>query len=582
MEDIFTGLSLVIVLGTAIALVMRLIGQPLIIGHIITGILVGPAVLDLIQAPETFRSFADIGVALLLFIIGLGLNPRVITEVGKVVGIAGLTQIFLITALGWVGGMAVGLDQTDALFFGIALSFSSTIIVLKLLSDKREQLRLYGKIAIGMTLVEDMMATVALLFLTAKGAGSVFSFGAVGLLAFKGLGVGYPLYLLSSYVLPRLQRLIAGSQEFLFLFALSWGFGAAVLFDQIGFSKEVGALFGGVLLSTLPYAQEMATRLRPLRDFFIVLFFINLGADLHLGAVSDLVPLIVIGFVIVVALKPLIGLLTMGLLGYTKRTSFKAAGMLGQVGEFSIIFLALGATQGLVNGSVLSAMTIIVLSSIAASTYLITYIDRLYDAFENRLPFVQSKRSALEHDHRKRYELVLFGFQKGGHEFLKVFRQLKKPYVVIDYDPDMIDVLERQKINFIYGDASNLELLEEAGLHYARLVVSTITDHDTNVSLLSFLAEENPDAVTICMSETPRHAAELYHHGASYVMLPHFIGSEKLSAFVKRVGFKKSEFKKIRDKHLQYLEAELSTIGQQTNEKEQSIGHAILKHLNGA
>lgn len=582
MENVFTGLSLVIVLATAMALLMRLIRQPLIIGHIITGILVGPAVLDLIRAPETFRTFSEIGVALLLFIIGLGLNPRIIKEVGRVIGVAGLTQIVVITLFGWIGGQVLGLESGQALLLGIAFSFSSTIIVLKLLSDKREQLRLYGKIAIGMTLVEDIIATLALLFLTAKSAGSDFSFSSAGYLALKGLGIGYVLYLVSAHILPRMQRIIAGSQEFLFLFAISWGFGTAVLFEQIGFSSEVGALFAGIMLSSLPYTQEISSRLRPLRDFFIVIFFITLGADLHLGSISDLVPLIVLGIVIVTILKPIIGLYTIGLMGYTKRTSFKAAGMLGQAGEFSIIFLALAAQQGLVDDKLLAAMTIIVLVSIAVSTYLITYIEKIYSVLDQRIKFFEHHRSRheIEH-HQRRYELVLFGFQRGGHEFLKVFQQMKKPYVVIDYDPEMIDVLERQKLPNIYGDAGNIELLEEAGLSGAKLVVSTMSEHQTNLALLNYLDEHNNSVVTICMAETPEHAAELYHHGASYVMLPHYIGSERLSKFLRKFGLKKSEFTKLRKEHLEYIEAQLNMLKSDQEPSPKHIGHMILKNITG-
>ena len=462
MDSVFAGLSLILVLATAIALLMRLIGQPMIIGHIITGILVGPAAFNLITDPETFKSFSEIGVALLLFIIGLGLNPKVVKEVGKVVGFAGATEIVATAVLGWAGGRALGLSGSEAFIFGLALSFSSTIVVLKLLGDKREQHRLYGKIAIGMTLIEDIAATVALLFITSRDASeSSFSITSLFYLAIKGLVAGYLMYQVSSKLLStrRMQKLVANSQEFLFLSAISWGFGSAALFEWIGFSQEVGALFAGVCLSTLPFAGEVGLRLRPLRDFFIVLFFITLGSQLHLDAIGSMIPVILIGLFIVIILKPLVALLTVSALGYTKQTSFKTAGMLGQAGEFSIIFMALAISRGLADEKLLSAITVIALVSIATSTYIITYLSRIYTALEGYLQAFERDKPRPEHEHRQKYDLVLFGYQKGGHEFLRVFQQLKKSYLVVDYDPEMIEAMEHKKIHCIYGDATDPELL---------------------------------------------------------------------------------------------------------------------------
>lgn len=582
-HDIFLGLSLIIVLGTAMALFMRLINQPLIIGHIITGILVGPAVFDLIKEPETFETFSSIGIALLLFIVGLGLNPRVISELSKVVAIVGLSGVALTTLIGGFGSLVLGLDRTEAALFGIALSFSSTIIILKLLSDRHEQMRLHGKIIIGVTLVEDLLATLALLFIIAKGNESSFSLSSVGILGLKGLLIGSVMFLISAFILRRTHRFIASSQEFLFLFAIAWGFGSAALFESIGFSQEIGALFAGVLLADLPYAQEISTRLRPLRDFFLVLFFIALGANFSFESLSGSIPLIIFGTVVVVVLKPFFIAAIMMLIGYTKKTAFKGAVLTGQISEFSLIFMALGARQGLVDESVLYTVTFITLLTIAITTYLVTYSDRIYAIFGHRLTFFEKHGKTRHESHvSQRYELVLFGFQKGGHEFLRVFKQLDKPYVVVDYDPEMVDALEHQKIHYIYGDASNPELLDELEMENAKLVVSTITDFETTASLLDYLDKHNPDAVSICMAETPKNAVELYHSGASYVMLPHYIGSEKLSEFIRKVGLKKSEFKKLRSKHLEYIEAQMAMMEKEASGQHHTIGQTILKGLNGS
>lgn len=554
-HDIFLELSLIIAIGSGIALVMRLLRQPLIIGHILTGILVGPSALSLINSAETIEVFAKIGIALLLFIIGLGLNPRIIKEVGKVTLIAGAAQILLTVAIGYLTGAAFGFSKTESIVLGTALSFSSTIIILKILSDKKEQSRLYGKITIGILLLQDIVATIALLVFAAQTGQEGFSATQLILLIGKGLLVGTPLILIGSHVLPRLHKLIAGSQEFLFLFALGWGFGSAALFEVAGFSLEVGALFAGVSLASLPYTQEISARLRPLRDFFVVVFFINLGATLSFADFVSIIPLTIILLAIVLILKPWIVMLCMGILGYTKRTSFKTAVSLAQISEFSLVLSSLALAEGRIGEDLAASLTIVALVSIALSTYASVFDDGLFVFIEKHfLLFERQKTHNERGKSRKEYELVLFGYHRGGHEFIKVFKTMKKRFVVIDYDPEVIDDLERAKIDYLYGDASDNELLEEADIGKARMIVSTITDYETNLSLAKTLEHINPNAVFITHADSLEQAATLYNAGVSYVMLPHYIGSEKIGAFIKKSGLKKSEFRKFRDKHIAYLE----------------------------
>ncbi len=552
--SIFSELSLIIALAAGVAMIMRLFKQPLIIGHIITGIIVGPAVLHLVNTPDTIEVFSNIGIALLLFIIGLGLNPKVIKEVGKVATAAGLLQVAISTFLGWGCGLLLGFSPTESLFLGVALAFSSTIIILKLLSDKKEQTRLYGKIATGMLLIQDILAAIALLFVTAQAKEGGFAAGQLGLLLVKGGMIAVPLLFIGNVILPKLHKFIGGSQELLFLFALGWGFGFAALFELTGFSLEIGALLAGVSLASLPYTQEISSRLRPLRDFFIVVFFIALGTRLTFTNIGLLLPAILLGSFIVIVLKPLVVLIIMGLMGYTKRTSFKAALTMAQVSEFSLVFVVLGNKQGLVSNDLVSILTFVTLISIAVSTYLILYSDKLFVLFERDLSMFERDRHHFEHESRQHFDLVLFGYQKGGREFVKVFKSLKKPFVVIDYDPEVIDTLEHHQTDYVYGDAADIELLEEVGLDKSKLIVSTISDHETNVFLTKLINEINEHAVIILHAENVQEAAELYELGASYVLIPHYIGSEKIGAFIRRSGLKKSEFKKYREKHLAYLQ----------------------------
>lgn len=579
MNEVFLGLSILIAVAAGVAMVMRYLKQPLLIGHIITGIIVGPALFHVIRSEEQFRVFGELGIALLLFIIGLGLNPRVVKEVGKASFAVTFSQIILTTIAGLIVGRALGLEHREALFLGLGFAISSTIVALKLLSDKKELGRLYGKITIGATLVEDIVAAVLLLLVASAQNGEMFSLDPLLSLTIKGLAIGLAMYIVTSRILPRLEKFLASDQELLFLFAIAWGLGTSALLAKAGFSLALGALAAGVFLAPRPYAQEIASRLRPLRDFFVIVFFISLGAGLVFDNFSELLLPILGGLAIVLIFKPLAILSVLGLLGYTKRTSFKAATTLTHVSEFSFIFVILGVSQGLIGQNVVTILTFVALISIAISTYLITYSDKVYSVFEKYLGLFERRKAQDEHVVVNKYELVLFGYQRGGHEFISLFKKMKKKYVVIDYDPEVVDILERRKINYLYGDAMDPELLEEAGVDHSSLVVSTIPDYQISSFLLKYLAHKNPRAVIIMHADDPLEAAKLYEEGASYVVLPHYIGSEKISSFIGKSGLSKSAFSKQRQRHLEYLEKHYGALEKLSEIHNKKLGRTVVHSL---
>lgn len=555
---LFIELSLIIVVGTVVSILMRLLKQPLIIGYIITGLLVGPTAFDLVTSGETLTVFSDMGIALLLFLVGLGLNPRVIKEVGKVAVLTGVGQVAFTTFFGFFIVSALTDISTTATFYvAIGLAFSSTIIILKLLSDKKEQTRLHGKIATGFLLVQDIIATFALLFVSANGSGGLNADDLL-LLAIKGAMLAAGLYLVTSQVLPKLTKTIAGSQELLFLFAIAWGLGIGALFKVSGFSLEVGALVAGVSLAQFSYAQEASSRLKPLRDFFIVLFFVILGSQLDLSNILAVLPVALILSTLVLIGNPLIVMTIMGLLGYTKKTSFKTSLAVAQISEFSLVLLLLANKSGQISQETLSMMTVVGIITIAVSSYMILYDEKLYLIFERYLGIFEKKKTKNENSARQDNEVILLGYKKGGLEFIKVFRKLKKRFSVIDYDPEVIETLEKTNVNYLYGDITDLELLEEAGLSSIKLLVSVVTDFNTNKFILRTIEQVNPSCVTILHADGVSEAAELYELGASYVMLPHYIGSEKIGAFIQKNGLNKSEFKKFRNQHLVYLQTHYS------------------------
>ncbi len=555
--NVFAELSLAIGIAALMALVMKLIKQPLILGYILAGLIVGPSLFGVISAPnqEMFETFSHIGIALLLFIIGLGMNVSELRKQGKAVLVTAIIALVSVGSLGYTAGSLLGFTSAEALIIGLSLFFSSTIIIIKILSDKKETNRLHGQLAIGIILFEDLVATVALLVIAAGKNGGL-EIEQFGLLAIKGLALGIFLYIMNTRLLSKITRYMASSQELLFLFALAWGFGVGTIFEFAGFSLEVGALFAGVALGSVAYSQEITARLKPLRDFFVVLFFITLGESLDLPSLgSAIVPAVILSILVMIA-KPAVITLSLGLLGYTKRVSFKAGINLSQISEFSIILAVLAVSTGMIRPEVSAVITLVAMITIAMSTYLMHYDDKLFELFDRfNLRLFERESAYKEHVRRKSYQYILFGYHKGGHQFINTFQQMKKRFVVVDYDPAVIDTLEHQDVAFMYGDATDPELLEEVGVEHAKLVVSTFTDHHVTTQLVTNVIKHNPKIMIICHATNQEEAIQLYQLGATYVMIPHYIGSEKVSAFLKRNGTDKAQFEQFKEKHVAYLES---------------------------
>lgn len=555
-DGIFLELSIVIVVGAVVAIVMRLLRQPLILGYILTGILVGPAAFNLIHL-DTFDAFANIGIALLLFIIGLGMNVAVIRRLGMTAFIAMGANFVAVGTAAFVVGSLLGLGRTAALVTALCLLFSSTIIIVKVLSDKKEQNRLHGQIVIGILLLEDIVATFALLFVAGNPGSTGLSH--LGILAIEGALLLLFLALMSNFVLPRIARFMASSQELLFLFAVGWGFGVASLFQAAGFSIEIGALFAGVSLAGLPYAQEIEARLKPLRDFFVVLFFIVLGKSLSLDGISEaILPALALSTVVILV-KPITTLAMLGSLGYSKRVSFMSAVNLSQISEFSIVLSVLAINNGLLQKQTGTVVTLVAIITIAASSYLTQHDNGLFKIFSKvHLGFFERPITGKRREKRRQqpYQLVLFGYTRGGHEFIKTFQNLKKRYVVIDYDPSIIDLLQQKRIPCLYGDAADTELLDEIGIQSSKLVISAINDFETNEQLVRHMNLLNPEAVFVCNANSYEEALQLYELGSSYVIIPHHASSEHLGALIARNGIDRRHFDRYRTQHLKRLEAD--------------------------
>jgi Kef-type K+ transport system membrane component KefB len=553
--EVFLELSIILFIAMGISLLMKILKQPLLVGYILTGIIVGPNFLNILASQDELKLFSKIGIVVLLFIVGLSLSPKVIKEVGKVSLLTGLGQVLFTAVIGFFIARFLGLETISAMFVAIALTFSSTIIILKLLSDKGDIHALYGKVAIGFLLVQDIVATIILLIATSYAANSGDNLLLTTLLTLgKGVVVIAAVFSISSFLLPKLSKFIASSQELLFLFSLSFALGMGAIFSVIGFSVEIGALVAGVTLSITPYAYEVGSRLRPLRDFFILLFFILLGSQMIFANILEILfPAIVLSLFVLIG-NPIIVIIIMNLLGFSKRTGFQAGLTVAQISEFSLILATLGFEIGSLTQEQLSLVTLVGLVTIAGSTYMILYSDTIYKRFEKLLSRLELKKNSMDKNSNSFHEAILFGYRRVGKDFIRVFEKLELNYMVVDYDPEAIKALEKENIPYRYGDAKDVEFLDELTLKKLKYVVTTIPEFETNILLVKKLRHVNKRVLIIVIAQTKDECLRLYNEGASYVLIPHYLGAQHGAKLMLQLGQDNSSYKEARNKHIRFLE----------------------------
>ncbi len=557
--EIFIDISIILILAVVISAIMRVFKQPLLIGYILTGIIAGPYLLNILNPDSmvVFQTLSKIGVALLLFIVGLHLNLRVIKDVGKVSLLTGIGQVLFTSIVGFFLIRLFGFSVISSIYIAVALTFSSTIIIMKLLSDTNQLETLHGKIAIGFLIVQDLVAIFALIIISSLSNGTSISTLVFGALL-KGSIAIVLIFLFSYLFLPRLTKIISNSQEFLFLFSISWCFALASLFNYLNFSFEIGALIAGVTLSFSPYYQEISSKTKPLRDFFIVLFFILLGSQLVLGDVSNRILEIVVLSAFILIGNPIIVMIIMGIMGYKKRTSFLAGLTVAQISEFSLILIALGITVGHLPKEILSLVTTVGLITIAGSTYMILYSNKLYFWLSRYLSIFEKKKLNNKREHYVKYDAILFGYNRIGFNILNALKHLKKKSLVIDFNPDTIADLQKLRVPSLYGDVYDSEFLSELPLNKLQLAISTIPEFETNILLIESIKKVNPNAIIIVRAHEVSEALELYKQGATYVLTPHFLGGEYVAKMIREEKLDIQGYLDEKEKHVRMLKTMLN------------------------
>ena len=488
-QDLLLAIGISIIAAAVFAVVARSARQPLILGYILAGVALGPHLgLGVVTDETSIELISEIGLILLLFIIGLEINVPSLAQAGRTIAVSGLLQFPICAALAWwtLGGLAATTrGPFDGLYLAVALSLSSTLIVVKLLFDKLEMGTLAGRVTLGILIFQDLWAIAFLTFLP-----NLKTLEPVPLLASFGAGVALvaTAVVLSRLALPGLFRSVARSRELVLLTSIAWCFLVAGVAGQLGLSKEMGALIAGMVIAAFPYSTEVVTRLFGVRDFFVTLFFVALGLKLPvLSRELALLALAAAAFVVAsrfVAIFPIFALLRMD-----ARTAGVVSINLAQISEFSLVIVTLGAAYGHVRRELASVVLYTLLGTSVVSSYAILFNHELATALARVLAFVgvptwlsarRPERDRAVEPAPPKSDIFFLGVSREGLAFLRHLERerpaMKRRIAAVDFNPETLQQLQADGIDCRYGDISNAETLRHAGIERAAIIVSSISD----------------------------------------------------------------------------------------------------------
>ncbi len=560
MESIFFEITLIICLTAFLAILFRLLKQPAILAYILAGIIIGPFGKIQLHNPEVLQTMGEFGVALLLFILGLEFKFKELKSVGKQAILIGSLQIIFTWFLGFIISLWLGFPLGIALFLGVALAFSSTIVIVSILSDRKEVASLHGRITVGILLVQDIAAILILVILPQINIITPFSSGIIFFqVVFKALCLVGGIFLLSKTILPRLLHSIAGSIDTLFLFSLAWVLAVSAITSSsfIGFPVAIGGFLAGIALANTSESIQIGAKIRTLRDFFLVIFFVTLGMQMTFDFRSiGFLPVVVLSL-FVIFLKPVLVIVLTAFFGYKKRTAFLTGVAMGQISEFSLIVIFLGNRLGFIPNDISSLIAMLSIISFVASAYIITHGRMLY-------PYIHTYLSKIERnvtlDSKKPVALkqhtVLIGARGIGESILQALRDSKEELIVIDFNPDVIAKLSEKGITHVFGDIADFEIQETASVHTAKLIISTVPEKESNMLLISGLRQKKGQGILITIADNRFDAKMLYKAGADYVVLPDVLGGLHIAHLIRdSVSEVKERIEKLkeRDKTLFFL-----------------------------
>lgn len=549
--DIFLQLGMIVIFAALGAVLLRIFRQPQILAYVLVGILLTP-VFHLITDTDIISSMSSIGIAFLLFLVGLEMDIQALRSVAIFSALGGTMQVLLVFVIGYGLSLLSGFTAIAAGYIGLLVAFSSTMVVLKILSDRRELQTLQGRMIIGILLLQDVIAIFALSLLNSING---FSIILIALAFAKFLALFAIAFLSSKYLFPTLFRFAARHQEVLFVSSLAVCFAFAIVFQYLGFSLAIGAFIAGVALGNLPYHLEIIGKMRSLRDFFALLFFVSLGMGLSLTAVQHQWKDLLFFLLLIMAIKPVIVLLLCSRFKYTAKPSFFTANALGQIGEFSLILAAQGLALGHLSQELFSVVVLAALVSITATSYTIKYQYALYTFFAKPLRwFCRFTTEGIEYlSSEKRPEIILCGHNRIGYSILRHLASVQEKVMIVDYNPEVIAKLVEEGRHCLYGDVTDEEIIERMHLSRIRMLISTVPGLQDSIHLIKKVHAANKKAMVIVTAADIESALQLYVEGATYVIMPHFLGGEHVGKMISQLQNKPVALHAERKHHLKHI-----------------------------
>jgi len=526
-----TDLAIILVTAALIGISAHQTGQPTIVAYLLTGLLLGPAALGIVEPSEVTSTMAELGLAFLLFLLGIKMRIEDVRHVLHPVLEISLPQMALVFLAGSGTAAVLGFAFWEALLIGLVVMYSSTAVVIKMLTDEDAVTSLPGKIDVGILLVQDVVVVILLTLLASGRPDSAVDLGITLLTVFGLIAcVGFVTVAATRHLLPELFRRIADDRDAFFLVAVAFAFLFVLVFDELGLSIEMGAFLAGVSLAQLPYSTELRDRVSPLTNLFVLIFFVSIGLQLDAG---DLFvhwrEAIVAAFVLIPA-KFLIFFALLSRQGFSLETTFLGSVTMIQVSEFALVAGTVAVAKGFVGEPVLGFLSLLAVVTMGVSVYVIKYDQRL---FERLYPLLSRWETAgtgrTIEQQRYRDHAVVIGYDELTRSVLPRLEKFYDDVVVIDRKVTHVEALEDAGYDVVYGDFRHAEIRNESGLKRAAFVLSSSAELEVNEALLADVGERTTVFVEAAWAEDAR---ELYHHGAHYVVLSPQLTAERLAEYL--------------------------------------------------
>ncbi len=549
-QSLLFSIGIILIAAAFFAYIARIFKQPLIPAYIIAGLVQGPIGLKLIQDVELIQSISEIGIVFLLFIVGLEMDLQKLKKLGSVTVITGVLQVILTFAAGYAIALLLGFDQINAVYAGLILAFSSTMIVIKLLSDEDELNTLHGRIILGVLFIQDIIVIIALTVLLSADSLTVMTLLTT---LEKFIALLLAVYVLNRFIVHSLFKFAAKSSELLFLLSVAVCFLFSLGAYLLDFSIAIGAFLGGITLANLPYNLNIIARISSLKDFFATIFFVSLGLQLVFVNISTIFFPLFIFLLVIILLKPIIVMIILSFLGYDKRNAFVSSVALAQISEFGLI-LALSVDN--ISPELFSITILLGVISIALTAYIMKYELSFYTKINYFLSFFEKlskRKKQLGYEYRDHPDMILFGANRVGGTFLKTYHHNKLKIMVVDFNPEIIEKLKQNRIPCMYGDITNIEILKRINFKSAKVVISTVKREQDNLFLMDYVKNLRSEALIILTAKTVEEAITLYDAGADYVLVPYVKSGEIISGLLGKYLHNKKDLEKMKLKHLAIL-----------------------------